>query len=60
LSIPVIKELFSGWFIDYISENSQFILVVNGFIHAGISKVLNSIDNDNMMMRKIRKKLRTI
>ena len=45
LSMGMMKEIGAKWLVDmasYISDNPQFI--VNGFIHAGITKALNGKD----------------
>ena len=42
LGLPLLKELGAKWLVemaDYIMDNPQFI--INGFLHAGISKVLD-------------------
>lgn len=50
LSMAVMKEASASWLVemwDYISDNPQFI--VNGFLHAGISKELDGDNNDTFV-----------
>jgi len=53
LTMAVMKEVSASWLIemwDYISDNPQFI--INGFLHAGISKTLDG-DNSNIPVQHL-------
>ena len=47
--MAVMKEITGQWLVkmyDFISNNPDFI--VNGFLHSGINKALDSITDDNL------------
>ena len=54
LSMGMMKEIGAKWLVDmasYISDNPQFI--VNGFIHAGITKALNGEDINDVIQKML-------
>ena len=48
LSLAVLKEVGAKWLVgmaDYISSNPQ--IVVNGFMHAGITRALDGLEDES-------------